>query len=256
MAGGSVHRRFWFAAVALVVVFALAAPALAKDKAKDNEKKDEAAAAAASPAIARINGEDVTKIDFEAILKANQRFYDVTSQSVRDRLRGRPLQDLLFGEEVVKIRSVAQKYADVLPQMKATIDQAQAKLKGGADFAEVAKEFGQDATAQKGGSLGEEPQGFFDFVPPFNHVALSLKQGQVSEPILTIFGYHIIRVDKIIPPMEMKPKRVILRHILVRYPPSGTDPRKEAEEAAKGAKVEIVDPAYCKKLPSYCGEGS
>jgi hypothetical protein len=244
----TLSRPWMLTAAALAALMAIPA-ATAKDKKDAN--------AAASPVIAKVNGEDVTKAQFDEVLKANQRFYDLTSETVRTKLKGKPLTDYLFREEIVKVRAVAQKNAEALPAMKAALEQVQIKLNGGTDFAEVAKDLSQEkASAERGGSLGTEPQGFFEFVPPFNHVALSLKQGEVSEPVLTIFGYHIVKVDKIFPPMEMKPKRVLLRHILIRYPGDGADPRQESEQLTADAKVEITDTSYCKKLPSFCAEGA
>jgi hypothetical protein len=236
-------------AAALAALLAAGAAA-----ARDKQKPEGAGAAAASPVIARVNGEDVTKAEFDAVVKANQRFFDLTVQATRDRLKGRPLTEYLFREEIVTIRAVAQRHKDDLPGMKAAIEQARDRVAGGADFGEVAKEMSQEPpTAERGGALGE-PKGFADLVHPFNRVALSLKEGGVSDPVLSIFGYHLIKVDKIIPPMELKPKRVQVRHILIRYP-GDADPRKEAEEAAAAVQVEILDKSYCKKLPAYCGEG-
>src|SRR5262245_25530869 len=152
------------AALAALLVIPIAA-------AKDKEKKE----APASPVIAKVNGEDVTKAEFDEVMKANQRFYDLASETVRNKLKGKPLTDYLFREEIVKIRAYAQKNAEALPAMKAALEQVESKLSGGTDFADVAKELSQEkASAERGGSLGTEPQGFFDFVHPFNHVALSL----------------------------------------------------------------------------------
>ncbi len=256
MRGGVFEGRRWARVlVAVVVVGLVGAPAAGREK-KEKEKGDQGAAAS-SPVIARVNGEDVTKSEFDAVLKANQRFFDLTSQSVRARLRGRPLTEFLFWEEIVKIRAIAQRHKDALPDLKAAIDKIHERISAGADFAEVAKEVSQEpGSAARGGALGR-PQEFTDLVAPFNHVALSArKEGEVLGPVLTIFGYHLIKVDKIYPPMptEGKEKRVDVRHILLRLPSSGGDPRVEADEAAKAARVEIVDPAYCKKLPSFCGE--
>jgi len=209
-----------------------------------------AAKETASPVIARVNGEDVSKAEFDEVLRANRRFFDLTQDSVRQKLHGQRLEEFLFDHEVVAIRAQAQQHAADLPGMKATIEQAAARIKGGEDFATVAQEMSQDGSAANGGLLGSQ-QSFEDFVHPFNRVALSLKEGEVSDPLLTIFGYHIIKVEKIYPPMEGKPKRVDLRHILIRYP---GDPRNDAEQARAAAKVEIVDDKYCKKLPSYCPE--
>ena len=65
-------------------------------------------------------------------------------------------------------------------------------LKSG-DFAAVAKRESADTvTAAKGGDLGEAGKG--DFVPEFEKAALALRPGQVSQPVLTRFGYHIIKL--------------------------------------------------------------
>lgn len=238
-------------AAALLTVISLGLPVSAKDK----EKKEEKEEGAASPSILRVNGEDVTKAEFDEMIKGNERFYDLTSQSIRDRLHGKPLPEYLFRDEILKIKAVSQMNREALPAMKATVDQALEKIKGGADFGDVAKEMSEDkGTAPNGGLMaGQE---FFKLVPPFNRVALSAKQGEVKGPILTIFGYHLIKVDKIYPPMEGKPKRVDLRHILIKFPGAGSDFRQKVDEAASTAKVEVLDKSYCKKLPSFCEAGS
>jgi foldase protein PrsA len=132
--------------------------------------------------------------------------------------------------------------------MKGAIDAIYEKAKAGEDFAELAKQFSQEGSAASGGDIGEKE--LKDLFFPFNRVALSLKAGEISEPILTIFGYHIVKVDKVFPPAEGKQKRVAVRHILIRFPSQNA--RGEAETLASQAKVEIVDKALCKKLVSYC----
>jgi|SRR5579863_1117 len=66
------------------------------------------------------------------------------------------------------------------------------KLDGGADFAELAKKFSTDTgSAGRGGDLG-----FFNrerMVRAFSDAAFSLKVNEVSGPVKTSFGYHIIR---------------------------------------------------------------
>jgi len=237
--------------VALLALGALAAaelPAYAKDKKGDSE-------AAASPAVLTINGEEVSKADFDEMVKGNERFYDLTSQAVRDRLHGAPLPEYLFKEEILKIRAISQANKDALAAMKAAADEALARIQSGTDFAEVAKAVSQDqSTAPNGGQMLS--QEFFKLVPPFNRYALSMKQGEVKGPILTVFGYHILKVEKIYPPMEGKPKRVDIRHILFKFPSAGPDFRQKVDEAASAAKVEVVDKSYCKKLPSFCEGGA
>ena len=70
--------------------------------------------------------------------------------------------------------------------IKAQIDQ-------GADFAKLAKENSEDpGSASKGGDLGFFPEGAM--VPEFEQKAFSMSVGEVSEPVKSSFGYHIIKV--------------------------------------------------------------
>ncbi len=79
---------------------------------------------------------------------------------------------------------------------KAKIDELASQLAGGADFAELAKEHSQDpGSAQNGGSLGDVTRG--EMVEEFNDAMFQLAEGEISEPIKTQFGYHLIQVDRI-----------------------------------------------------------
>jgi len=68
-----------------------------------------------------------------------------------------------------------------------------AELKKGADFAALAKEKSKDPGAAEGGDLG-----YFSkeqMVPEFAEVAFKLEKGQISDPVKTQFGWHIIEVE-------------------------------------------------------------
>ena len=68
-----------------------------------------------------------------------------------------------------------------------------AKIKGGADFAALAKEFSEDPGSKvKGGDLDYFPRG--QMVPEFEASAFSLAPGQVSDLVKTQYGFHIIKV--------------------------------------------------------------
>jgi len=91
--------------------------------------------------------------------------------------------------------SAPQEAADkALAQMK-TI---QAQLKKGASFEALAKKFSQDpGSATKGGELPWFAQGAM--VKPFEDAAMALKPGQISEPVRTQYGWHLIKVEAVRP---------------------------------------------------------
>lgn len=69
-----------------------------------------------------------------------------------------------------------------------------AKIRGGEDFIEAAKKYGQDPSAAQGGDLG-----FFtreQMVKPFADAAFSLAAGELSAPVRTQFGFHLIKVEE------------------------------------------------------------
>ena len=67
------------------------------------------------------------------------------------------------------------------------------RLAGGEDFASLARKVSVDATTKsKGGDLGILKKG--QTVPEFEKVLLTLKVGEVSEPVATQFGYHLIKL--------------------------------------------------------------
>ena len=71
-----------------------------------------------------------------------------------------------------------------------------AQLTAGADFATLAKENSQDpGSAPDGGSLGDVEAGVM--VEEFEQAMFALSEGEISEPVLSQFGYHIIQVEKI-----------------------------------------------------------
>ena len=78
------------------------------------------------------------------------------------------------------------------------IQAIQAEIKTGKDFAELAKERSQDpGSAKMGGDLGLFQQGMM--VLEFDEAVFDLKVGEVSPPVKTEFGYHLIKVTKIEP---------------------------------------------------------
>jgi len=76
-------------------------------------------------------------------------------------------------------------------EAKAIVDQ----LKGGADFAALAKEKSKDpGSAQNGGDL--DFMGKSELVPEFAEVAFKMYPGQTSNPVKTQFGWHVIKLEE------------------------------------------------------------
>ncbi|MFJ2321692.1 MULTISPECIES: SurA N-terminal domain-containing protein [unclassified Pseudomonas] len=78
-------------------------------------------------------------------------------------------------------------------QAKAKIEEVQARLAKGEKFEALAKEFSQDpGSANNGGDLGYAGPGVYD--PAFEKALYALAKDQVSEPVRTDFGYHLIKL--------------------------------------------------------------
>lgn len=81
-------------------------------------------------------------------------------------------------------------------------------LRTGGDFATAARRFSQDSgSAVQGGDLGWQRRGAFE--RPFEEVVFQLKPGVISSPVETVFGYHVIQVERV------QPTEVQARHILI-----------------------------------------
>jgi peptidyl-prolyl cis-trans isomerase SurA len=77
-------------------------------------------------------------------------------------------------------------------QVRRRLEDMIARVRNGADFAELAKTNSADITAAKGGDLGWLSAG--DTVPEFERAMDGLKPGEVSGVVQTPFGWHIIQV--------------------------------------------------------------
>ena len=100
---------------------------------------------------------------------------------------------------LIKIDSKAE--PSVKDEKKAELQKIQKRLKGGEDFAVLAKEFSECPSNIKGGDLGYFGRG--NMVKPFEDVAFKLKTGEVSDIVETRFGYHLIKV------VDKKPESVV-----------------------------------------------
>lgn len=106
------------------------------------------------------------------------------------------------------------------------------------DFAELARKHSTGPSGKQGGDLGYFGQG--QMVPAFSKAAFALKVGEVSPPVKTRFGWHLIKLEdrreSSFPPFEqLKPR--IVEHLASRKT------REITTGLRKGAQVEYTDPA-------------
>jgi peptidyl-prolyl cis-trans isomerase SurA len=93
----------------------------------------------------------------------------------------------------------------ILVKARAVLD----SIKLGGDFGDFARRYSEDqATASAGGDLGFWKRG--EFVPDFEEIVFSLKEGQLSDIVETSRGFHIIQL------LERRGEKVNARHILFR----------------------------------------
>ncbi len=153
----------------------------------------------------------------------------VTEQKVKERydatVANKP------GEEEVHARHI----------LVASEDEAKkiiAQLKGGADFAQLAREHSTDPGAAQGGDLGWFKKG--DMLPEFSAAAFALQPGQITDtPVHTQYGWHIIKVEgrRQAPPPTFEQARDQLRQDMIQ---EGV--RKVVAEARQGLAIQRFNP--------------
>lgn len=129
---------------------------------------------------------------FQALYKeVNKDVPEITDQEAKQYYDANP--GVFQNPETRKVRHI-------LVQDEATANQVIARLTKNEDFAKVAQEVSIDpGTKDKGGDLGVQPNPQQPLVPEFEQAMNQLAVGQVSAPVKTQFGYHIIRVDSVTP---------------------------------------------------------
>ena len=125
------------------------------------------------------------KVDDEAIQKYYEQhkndFETLTARHILIRVKGAPMQAPAGKPELSDEEALAK------------AQEARKRVAGGEDFAKVAKEMSDDSgSAAMGGNLGNFKRGMWCLL---RAAAFALKVGDISEPVKTPFGYHIIQVQ-------------------------------------------------------------
>jgi len=151
--------------------------------------------------------------DFNTALADANLTLDQLRQQLRDQLATQRLMEELVGDEAVTDEEIAEYYEANKAQFeeqaavrashilfdkddKATAEKVLAEINGGADFAELAKEYSKDpGSAAQGGDLGwSDPAR--PFVTEFQDALDALKVGEVSGLVESEYGWHIIKVNE------------------------------------------------------------
>jgi foldase protein PrsA len=148
-------------------------------------------------------GEDV----FDQMLTSNNTTLDALKEDLKSYLTLRKLlvpqievtDDELktyFEENKESLGEAEQvKASHILVDDEVTAKEVKQKLTDGADFAELAKEYSTDeGTKENGGELGFFARG--TMVTEFEDVAFPLPVNEISDPVKTEYGYHIIKVEE------------------------------------------------------------
>jgi peptidyl-prolyl cis-trans isomerase SurA len=186
----------------------------------------------------------------------------LTLQQLRDqwkeKIRARYLIEQLLRGEVFKevtvtdteVREYYREHQSELPRRPSTMKLAQivimpgvadaasdlalnrikgieAQIKAGKDFAKAAEEYSEDPSSKFGGSLGYIKLDDLGS-PPFETAAKKLIAGEVSPPVLTRFGWHLIMLE------DVRGDQVKLRHILIKVE---TDDTQVADAAARAENI-------------------
>ena len=128
--------------------------------------------------------------------------------------------------------------AAIHKQMEPILERA----RNGEDFAALATEFSDDyATKNSGGDTGLFPRG--TMVPAFEEVAFALEPGEISDPVETVFGVHILRLEehsasRLMPLDEIREQ--LREH--VREEKMETAVQEKIDELRAAADVEILIP--------------
>lgn len=151
----------------------------------------------------------------------------------------------VFDKQMAAVTPIDEAHArHILVEKKDEADDVLAKLKAGGDFAALAKEKSKDpGSGANGGDLGYFAKG--QMVKPFEEATFALKPGEISEPVQSQFGWHIIKLEdkrtRPLPTFESVKER-ILNSMLQR----------KAEEVVGGlrgaAKIEYVDETLKKQI--------
>jgi peptidyl-prolyl cis-trans isomerase C len=115
-------------------------------------------------------------------------------RAISERITDAALQEAYEGKYAAAEPAEEVRAAHILVEDEARAKELKAKLDDGAEFAALAAEHGTDGTASRGGELG-----WFvheQMVPEFADAAFAMEPGEISDPVQSPFGWHIIKLEE------------------------------------------------------------
>jgi peptidyl-prolyl cis-trans isomerase C len=277
------HRSILCAAALTFAAFALAAPASADPVARVNgtditEAELAFAEAEVGAEVAGLPEENRRRVLVEYLVEAHlfaqaaekadlgkgkefeQRLAYYKMRALRDAYYEKDIRDAVtdaqakavYEEQVAKLKPEMEVHArHILVKTEQEAKDIIAQLKKGADFTELAKKSSDGPSARSGGDLGYFSRG--QMVKPFEDAAFALEKGQISGPVKTEFGWHIIKVEdkrqRPLPTFDEVKEQLVASLIQNKL-------RGSVQDLRGSAKIEILDPAIKKAMEDEAKAGA
>jgi peptidyl-prolyl cis-trans isomerase C len=183
--------------------------------------------------------------NFEDRLKYHRRrtlrdaYYD---KSVREAVTEAEAKKI-YDEKIAGMKPEEEIHArHILVATKEEAEEVAKKLKEGADFTTLAKEKSKDPSAE-GGDLGFFTRG--QMLKPFEDAAFALQVNQISEPVQTQFGWHIVKVEekrtRPLPTFDEVKDNIIIQLTQQKA-------KQTLKDLHDSAKIDVVDPEIKKSM--------
>ncbi|PEZ20592.1 peptidylprolyl isomerase [Bacillus thuringiensis] len=151
------------------------------------------------------------------------------------------VQESITEKEIKEYYKPKLKTSHILVKDEKTANEIKEKLNNGADFTTLAKQYSEDpGSKEKGGELPEFGPGEMD--PKFEEAAYKLEVGQVSNPIQSSFGYHIIKLTgkKELKPFDQE-KDTIRKELETKRTQDQQWQQKFFKDLFKQADIKVTD---------------